>query len=385
MHSSFLAFATPMKNAAVKRVQRRVLAAAGIAACLAVGVNAQETVPETPPELKDFRLDTPAPKEKQPEAQPPPLAKTVPAPAPQPERSLSQPRSDRPAQQRAVPASPTREQAGQADAPEAAAPEAAPYQTAPDPALEPQQGSDAAPTVESTTPEPPAVTSDWTRYWPFGLALLAALLGLFGYRAWRSKQPAREELVEFASEPDFAPILKQPEPVELPPALPAIEPHGALTASFEPADARLSIANLTVTGCLRLRYEGSEPLQSLRLRNMVISACEGQRAMIDAFHNDNDAGQIDILSGAQPGEEIVLTLELQVPREALQAFDWQERRFVAPILLLNVGSDDPAVTPCRVNCLVGQQGDPLSPKMRPLPVDRGPKRFEELRFRSIAA
>lgn len=219
------------------------------------------------------------------------------------------------------------------------------------------------------------------RFWPLLLALLALVGGWYGWRRWKARQLVVREPIVIPSEPEFAPTPPKP---AAPSPIPA-QHRGTLTASFEPEEARLSVANLTVTGCLRMRYEGAEPLEALRLRNMVISACEGQRAMIEAFHSDNAAGQVDILGGIQPGEEIILTLELQVPRDALQAFDWRERRFVAPILLLNVGSEDGSIAPCRINSLVGQAGDPASPKMQPLPVDRGPKLFEALRFQPIAA
>jgi hypothetical protein len=145
------------------------------------------------------------------------------------------------------------------------------------------------------------------------------------------------------------------------------------------------MANLTITGCLRLRYDGPTALKSLRLRNLVISASEGQRDLIESFHKDDHAGQIDILGEVKPGEEIVLTLELLVPRDSLQAFDWRERRFIAPILLINLSSDDPSITPCQLNCLVGQEGDPASSRMQPLPIDRGPRHFAALRFLPIAA
>jgi hypothetical protein len=116
-----------------------------------------------------------------------------------------------------------------------------------------------------------------------------------------------------------------------------------------------------------------------------MSACDGQMDKINNFHADPAAGQVNSLGPVAPGEEIKMKLEMQVPRDALQAFDWRERRFVAPIVLINVGSDDPAVKPFQVTCVVGQAGDAAATRLQPLPIDRGPKLFDSLQFRPIAA
>lgn len=363
---------------------------AAIAACIAMGAGAQDVATETPPELKDFRLDTPPARDPAPKPQTlPPPPTPEPSPAPQPKAEA--PRGESPAT-RVEPKS----------APRAAAPEASPAarpDAAEAPVAEPLSPENADAALPETTGEPadqpilensPPAQRDWlaeaTRFWPALLALFAALLGWLGYRAWRSRRRGGA-----LADTDDDLLVEPLEPRDsLVPAKAAVPPTpfptiGAMTASFEPADARLSIANLTITGCLRLRYDGTEPLASLRLRNQVISACEGQQAMINGFHADPTAGRIDALGAVQPGEEIVLTLELQVPREGLQAFDWRQRLFVAPILLLNIDSEDRSVAPCRINSLVGLEGDPTSPRMRPMPIDRGPRHFDALRFRPLAA
>lgn len=372
-----------------------------LAAGLSMAAVAQDAVPETKPELKDFRLDKAPPKEKPVEGPPAPIPQTqspppvvetprsAPAITPQPVPKVEaspEVRTERPATSTKptapAPTSATAEPA-QTAKPAATAPAetlpATEQSLLPAPAEEP-----AAETVQA----PPSAPIDWQAYWPALAALLALLLGYFGWRSW-----ARREHTAPAQEIVFAPQEEESLPVTAALAIklgkkatPApLPPTGNLTASFEPSDARLSLANLTITGCLRLHYDGPEPLPSLRLRNQVISACDGQQRMIEAFHTDPGAGQIDMLSAVQPGEDIALTLELQVPRDALQAFDWKERRFVAPILLLNLSSEDGRITPCRINSLVGQESDALSPRMKPLPIDRGPKHFDALRFRPIAA
>lgn len=344
-----------------------------IAACVCVGASAQDTVPDTPPELKDFRLDTPPPKDKAPAP--------TPQPAPQPEPETKQPAPTRSSTRTTQPSTRQAEpDARPSTQPEVTAPtvEEPAATTETPPAVEPT----AEPVAEPIPATDSASSQSLLRFWPLLLALLALAGGWFGWTRWKNRQAVARDPIVIPSKPEFAPV---PQPVAPTPPAPVAETRGVLTASFEPAEARLSVANLMVTGCLRMRYEGAAPLSALRLRNMVISACEGQKAMMDSFHSDPESGQIDILGGIRPGEEIVLTLELQVPRDSLQAFDWRERRFVAPILLLNIGSDEGSITPCRINCLVGQEGDAQSPKMQPLPIDRGPKYFASLRFQAIAA
>jgi hypothetical protein len=378
MHSRLKPLSAPMKNAASQRVRRKVLAAALLAASLGVSVTAHDATPENPPELKDFRLDTPPPREKAPEAAPPPIV--APEPQPKAERPRAEPTTPRPAPKTA----PSREAEAQ---PSPVQPESQAQPSAVEPGILPE----SLPQAEAPTESEPAATPSETGslastlldLWPILAALIALLAGWLAFRWFRNRQPDALEGIAQSSEPPITPTVPPPGPEPTTPQ-PAVS-RGSLSASFEPSDARLSIANLTITGCLRLRYDGPEALQSLRLRNLVISASEGQRSFIDSFHNDLNAGQIDTLGGVQPGEEIVLTLELQVPRDGLQAFDWRERRFVAPILLLNLSSDDPSIAPCRINCLVGQEGDPMSPRMQPLPIDRGPRHFAALRFSPIAA
>jgi hypothetical protein len=349
-----------------------VLVMATGAMWVALPATAQDTVPETPAELRDFRLDTPpAPAAKVPESAPPPVN-----PQAQAAQSATPPSTIKP-RPKAVPTvkTPTAKRLPDATAATTITPDA-PATTAP--SLSDPAASDAPILPANGAP-------DWLataiRLWPLLAICLAIVLGWFVIRFWRNRGRGMFAKGDDAAEHKAA-IPAQNSATG--PAAPA-NTQPSLNASFEPSSARLSLANLTVTGRLRIYYNGTKPLQSLRLRNQVISACEGQWAMIEAFHQDADAGRVDILGAAQPGEEIILTLELQVPRDALQAYDWRARRFIAPILLLNLTADDPAVPPYHSNCLIGQESEPLSARMRPLPVDRGPKYFGALRFRPIGA
>jgi hypothetical protein len=341
----------------------------------AAPVAAQDALPESPPELKDFRLDTPQPREEAPPPKAdPPKAEPPVQPQPQAESQTQSPR----VQQQPRPATPQRT-APRADNSEAGteATVDAPITAEPVLAAPP---ADAAPAAKAMAGDEGPAT-DWRslmHLWPLLAAALALLAGFGLFRLLR-KRTAQEALA-LAEAPAPMPARKPAQPPK-----PKLEPAVQLSARFDPGNAQLSLANLTITGQLHLHYEGVEPIERLSMRTAIMSACDGQAALIDAFHRDDQQGDREALGQIVPGEHISVKLELKVPREALQAFDWRERRFVAPIVLVHIASDDAAIAPCRLACVVGQVGDPESPRLTPIPIDRGPKRFPAVQFQPIAA
>lgn len=343
-----------------------VLALAGL--FYGVPAASQDALPDKKGDLGGFRLDAPPPKEKVAEPVP-----KVEAPAVQPV-TKSAPPPAKPVQRPAPLRQPANAPGQDTPPAEATAPTATPGFTdipLPTDVIE-SETFETAPAVEASP------VANYTPYWPWFAALLAAVLGFvlfwIGKRRRAAVVVAKPANIKTQSSASPPPSVAKP-----------VVARSMITARFEPADARLSVANLTVKGHLHVRYDGDAPLESLQLRTRVMSACDGQKALIDAFHSDPAAGQIESLGKVIPGEEIDLTLEMQVPRDALQAFDWRERRFVAPIVLINIASDDGAIAPYRVSCVVGQEGSPGAARLQPLPIDRGPKLFSTLQFRPIAA
>ena len=332
-----------------------------------VTVAAQDTLPDKNGDLGGFRLDTPPPKEK---AEPPPR---VEAPVAKPVVK-SAPPTVKPVQRTAPPTLPA--PTPQQDAPEAEtiAPTGVPAFTDIPPPADVIKGE----TVEAAASAEASPITNYTQHWPWLAALLAAGLGFVLFRIWKHRRAP-----VYAAAPAVA-QTRAPMP-PLPPVAKPVVAASSLIARFAPDNARLSVANLTVKGHLHLRYDGDAPLEALQLRTRVMSACDGQKALIDAFHSDPAAGQVESLGHIMPGEALDLTLELQVPRDALQAFDWRERRFVAPIVLINITSNDGTIAPCRVSCVVGQEGAAGAARLQPIPIDRGPKLFGALQFRTIAA
>ena len=380
-----------------KTIRRRtlfpkILAIMAILPLFVAPVAAQDTPQTSSGELKDFRLDSPPPKDKELE----PTPKQDASVAQQPAQESAQ---QRPARQSETPKKATvrRDEprdaipsASENSAVEAAKPPAdllPPSSTLPD--ATPAQSAGAAPAIAPAEP-----ATDYRPYWPIFAALIAALLGLALWVIWRRRKSAAEaasgaylehEAISPAPIADPAPDVPQPTLKTNSKPKPRPAAKKALAAEFTPENARLSVANLTVTGRLHLQYLGKKPLGTLRLRTLMISACDGQKDIINNFHSDPQMGQINSLSAVAPGEEIKMKLELQLPRDALQAFDWHERRFVAPIVLIHIDSEKQSIEPIRITSLVGQDGGPASVRLQPIPVDRGPKLFEALQFRPIAA
>ncbi len=337
---------------------------------------AQETLPQNPPELKDFRLDQPPPREELPlpeKKQDPPAS--VP---PETQRSEPAPKTPFPAPStKAAPADPRAAATATASEDNSNAPPADTDATLTTPGdsadgLTPTAGQ-AAPDRQSIGDAGQSFSAMLPPWWPFLAIAFAALAALLFFRALSKRTAVTPAAAP--PEPDAKKQRQRPTPM----------PAGGLSASFHPGKARLSLANLTVTGQLHVRFEGAEPLGNLMLRTRLMSACDDQTALIRHFHDDATQGDRQDLGMVRPGEQIDLTLELQVPRDTLQAFDWRQRRFVAPIILINLADEHGAVTPCRLACVMGQAGSGASPRMTPIPIDRGPKQFESVQFQPIVA
>ncbi len=149
-----------------------------ILSCMAASAaSAQDAVPETPPELRDFRLDPerPAPEpQPQPEVQPPPAVPTV-----EPEAPAAQPRAERPAPSRAA------EQPAGTSAPEVNRS----FEPLPQVEGEPQPEAFAPP--EDITPSPASevipdpTLSSASLWWQVAAALAAAFALLGGWLLFR--------------------------------------------------------------------------------------------------------------------------------------------------------------------------------------------------------
>lgn len=341
---------------------------------------AQDALPETPPELRDFRLDPerPAPQPTpQPEIQPPPVAQTV---DPQPE----------PAAPRARPstASPTRSpDRSVPDEDRSATGEAEP--TAAELAVEPSIEIDAPP-LQKTAPvaEAPASAAapSAVAWWQIAAALLTAL-GLLGGWLFLRKRRKLD-----SAKPDLAiaePLAPQPLAVPAPQVAPPIVEYARrprLSLEFVPDKATLGFSALTLKGQLRLVNDGDAPARDMQLRATMISASQRQQETIAAFHGGAIPITPNPLGEAKAGEQLALDIEMSVQVSELDSYMIGDKKIFVPVMLANLsydwegGSDNVTMA-----WMVGRESAPQQPKMGPLRLDLGPRSFSPLGQRPIYA
>jgi hypothetical protein len=347
---------------------------------IAQSAMAQDALPETPPELRDFRLDPerPAPQPTpQPEVQPPPVAPTfVPQPtqgaARDDTRTISPTRQpDRPAP--ATAGSTTSE----ADSP--------PADMAVEPSAEvvtppPQE---TAPIAEAPVPATAPSAIAWEQIVAALMAALALLGGWLYIRNRRKPGTAQPDLVvaqPHAAQPVAAPVL----PVAPPIVETARRP--LLSLEFTPDKATLGFSALTLKGQLRVVNDGDAPARDMQLRATMISANKRQQETIAAFHGGAIPITPNTLGAAKAGERLALDIEMTVQVSELDSYVIGDKRIFVPLMLANLayewegGSDNVTMA-----WMVGRESAPQQAKMGPLRLDLGPRSFSPLGQRPIYA
>jgi outer membrane biosynthesis protein TonB len=354
-----------------------------ILSCTAASaVVAQDAIPETPPELRDFRLDPertqPAP-QPQPEVQPPPVVRTVepqPLPAePQPERPApSQPRQT----ERQAPAATDTTAATTGPLSEQA--------PAPVPAIVEQSSDQSAPAFEQS---PTPTESSALPWWQILAAVAAAVLALLGgwlYLRRRQADVSQAEDLQSANTSKAAPaptIIAQPASAKM---AGRAAPRPRILLEFVPDKATLGFSALTLKGQLRLVNEGDAPANDMQLRATMISANQRQKETIAAFHSGAITIAPNAIGNAKEGERLALDIEMSVPVNELESYAVGERRIFVPLMLANLeyewaeGKDSATIA-----CMIGRETEPPQPKMGPLRLDLGPRSFSPLGQRPIHA
>ncbi len=374
------------------------------AAFVAAPALAQDAVPETPPELRDFRLDQPR-------------DQTPPQPAPQQtapqEPSVTPPESRTPPETARPAPGPVRQRPQEATQ---QSPDTASSRTdvpAPDqqvaPAIEPE-----ATTVPSIGPQPdpdqaqiaPPVTENaivWNLPLIAGILVALLVLGLLGYILQRRRRDNWQSVDADGSGkvatpdpskniPASPPEKLLHEPAPTPPTATAPVPaqksaqiSGDVSILFVPERATISFTNLTVQGQLQIANQGKSPARDMQLRAVLVSASSEQQRAIDSFFADPAQIAPNALGEAKPGERLGLSLELSVPLSEMQTFPVGEQLLLVPILVasLSYAQDNGEKFTANLACMIGREAQPPKPKMGPLRIDKGPRSFAPLGQRPV--
>ncbi len=340
--------------------------------------SSQEIGSSTPPELRDFRLDTPPPR-------PAPEPNQTQPSAAEPEASVPQTKMDPPAAERAR--TPAR---ALTPNPEVSVPPP-PEKNAAQPGFSAEGIIDPTTDLVST-PQPvqpparasvPSTSSNGVSWYLLLItAVSLALISLAFTYFRRRKRTAEPGQAHDIHQPSPPVRLAQPKQTTL--ASDVLAP--VMNGEFSPEFAQLSIASLAITGRLKISNKGTLPIDGLILRSHMISAQEGQAETIEAFYAAKPAGSIEPLGGLQIGETMDVVIEIRLPRAELPTFRWSEREFVAPIILIHVsGQSVGQECELRLSHLIGRAGVDERSRMKPLATDRGPKRFAGVCARPVFA
>lgn len=380
----------------------RAFSAACLLAALSVlpqfAVQAQDAVPDTPPELRDFRLDQPQ-SQPQPttqpatQAEPPPVVRTVPDTATQQPtpvtRSAATPRRAEVSEQSAD-AEPA---ANEASVPEPIAEDATPSDASTDPAV-----PVASDVIATPTPAPSDNNIGLFSAIAAGIAASGLLAFLWARRRRQRKADDVDGPTETGTIAAPAPLADEnvaalapkpstptPRPKSTPAPTLAAAPSD-VTIAFYPEKATVSFTTLTVQGQFQISNAGQDAIRDMQLRAVLLSASNQQQSAVETFFAK--PGQIpkNPLGDAKPGERLGLSLELSVPLNEMQTFPLGEQQLLVPIIVASLSySDDQGhhAGEARLANMIGREAQPPQPKMGPLRLDKGPRSFAPLGQRPI--
>lgn len=369
-----------------------VAAALACAPAQAQDTSASPAASEPAPVLRGFRLDQDKPK-----ADPPPPTATVPPASETPKaaqpRPTQQPRAEanQPAPKRNPP-TPAENAASTSTEP-----------TAQPPASTTETPATTQPATEQIPAEPSTVTvpstpSDNGLWWKLAAAFAAlafVVAGLWWLRRQSQGSALEEPQAEVVERP-VAPISARPAQAAPTPVAPPVKPappppatqkpaaEAPIMLEFIPDRAVVSIANLSVTGKLRLTNRTDKPVENLRLRAGLIGASSDQAEIISAFHNRDD-GSEKPLADLKPGEKRAFAIDMALPLADMPSYMVGTQRLLVPIVIANLGYGQGQNDQVELACVVGREANPPQPKLGPLRLDLGPRSFSPLGQRQLAA
>lgn len=378
---------------------RRSLILGALALTLAVPAGAglaQEAIPNSPPELRDFQLrpdpkpvapDEPliAPVKRPEPAQQQPTVIAPPPPPPTqtaPPSARPTPTETRPQPARAPAAAPTRSEPA-AQAPLQTEP-ASTAETAPAPLpetapIDAPVAAEPAPEAAPETASPAA--SDDRMIWG-GVALAALLIG--GFLLLRRRRRGTDEAVEpFGAVEEAAAPLVQPSPPARPvapvPAAPAAEPRPWLEVEFRPGTASATQEQTVLQFELIVRNRGDLPAHRVRITGQMMNTTPDLNARLSEFYAE-DFEPVGPPRTLVPGAEESFKGALAMTREELKVIQIQDRSLFIPLVAVNVLYDwgDGRKGQTAQSYIVGRESDPPAAKMAPFRLDLGPRVYRKV-------
>lgn len=400
------------------------------AALLAAGPGATaqvvpDSVPANTQDIRNFRIDTPAPT-------PPPVVDTpVPAPTPEPVAAPTPAPTPAPATppSATAPSPPPVARTPRRAAPRAnvrpAAPATAPVTDAP-PILAPEPEAVSPPAAPITqAPATPVVTQvdpnapgpltaepvpgadSNTGLW-IGLALLAALgiVAVLVRRRLRRATPIFDEPALSAdpgstgppeTEPDL--LAASPVAVEEPmpfqeqalvdetvaaPIAAAAMARPRLDIAFTPAAAGATDAQASVDYSLVVTNSGDAPASKVRMETRMFAMGHDHDAALADFFAQPLEKPTPVASAIPPGVEAAMRAQVTLPREAVRPIQVRDRTVFVPLVAFNLlyewydadGGVQHGQT--AMSYVVGRENRPPAAKMAPFRLDQGPKIYREV-------
>ena len=376
---------------------RRSLILGTLAVTLAVPAGAglaQEAIPNSPPELRDFQLrpdpkpvapdepliapvERPAPAQTQPTViAPPPPPVTQPAPT----SARPTPTEARLQAVREPAAAPTRSEPA-TQAPLQTEPVAT-TETAPAPLAEaaPIEAPIAAQPAPEAAPETAsAAASDGWMIWGGGALAILLIGGLLLLR----RRGTGEAVEPFGAVKVAAAPLVQPSPPARPVpsvlATHAAEPRPWLEVEFRPGTASATQEQTVLQFELIVRNRGDLPAHRVRITGQMMNTTPDLNARLSEFYAE-DFEPVGAPRTLVPGAEESFKGALAMTREELKVIQIQDRSLFIPLVAVNVLYDwgDGRKGQTAQSYIVGRESDPPAAKMAPFRLDLGPRVYRKV-------
>ena len=221
-------------------------------------------------------------------------------------------------------------------------------------------------------PAPESASNDWLLL-SFGALLLVLLGATFFWRARRTKPPAVEPLLsERTKSPSIDPI---------PPVTEPIQPGPTIALDFRPHAANATLINAVLSFELTLSNQGGDALTGIKVNGAMVQAENEGGA---------DPGSIDLsplheVEKLVAGKDEKILTEFRVPLASIRPIVFRSQALFVPLVHISIEYTDGSGFQHfqSATYLVGTEHQPPRPKMAPLRLDLGPRRFTPLGYRAL--